>query len=140
MLFTAFDGIVTVKPKAHYLIHYPAQIRLCGAPIDHGTIRFERKHDYFKNVYNRSNNRINLAKSLAKHHQYLMYLHYKKDDILEYDRPQTTFTRTVDISDFELEVQNLIKGVGMTKARCVNFDDVTWEGNTYQTKPSIWFI
>ena len=50
------------------------------------TLRFEAKHSYFKSVYHCTNNRKNEIKcqTLAKRHQFMMFLHYSKQTLLEY--------------------------------------------------------
>ena len=130
-LYEAFPH-VSVKPKGHYLTHYPHQILTCGPPVDHGTIRFEGKHHYFVSVYNRSNNRINVTKSLATHHQYMMYLHYKKEFILSYDNINTVFSKTVTVDDLSDEVSALVRTV-TRMPRITIFDGVTYEGIHYRT-------
>ncbi|XP_077972807.1 uncharacterized protein LOC120330222 [Styela clava] len=59
----------TVRPKHHYLMHYPELISLFGPLIRCWTLRFEGKHSYFKNVVRRTGNFVNVCKTLAHSHQ-----------------------------------------------------------------------
>ena len=76
---------INLKPKAHFLKHYPQMIKLFGPLLK--TLRFEAKHQYFKNLSHLSKNRKNIYSSMAKRHQFMMYLHYVKDSFLEYSSP-----------------------------------------------------
>lgn len=57
-----------LTPKHHFLTHYRTVIQLMG-PIAHmSMMRFESKHKFFKDRIRRSNNFININKSLALNH------------------------------------------------------------------------
>lgn len=61
-----------LTPKHHFLTHYCTVIRRMG-PIAHmSMMRFEAKHKYFKDRVRRSNNFMNINKSLALNHQQFM--------------------------------------------------------------------
>ena len=65
---------VTVKPKHHYLEHYPHLIRCFGPLLGVWTIRFEAKHCFFKQVARHTNHFRNIALSLtAKQQQFISY-------------------------------------------------------------------
>ena len=83
LFFTQFKD-TNIKPKGHFFTHYPSQTLELGPPCDHNTIRFEGKHNYFKEIYNRSKNRINILKTLAERHQCLMYLTYKEEYVVDH--------------------------------------------------------
>jgi len=80
--YTHFEeGTVTLK--AHFLTHYGRQILFFG-PLTHCfTLRFESKHNYFKELANRTKNRRNICKSLATRHQYLQCLYHTSEDFLQ---------------------------------------------------------
>ena len=61
---------VTVKPKAHYLIHYPTQYETFEPLVDSSTLRFESKHQVLKQSICHSKNSINLIRSMANKHQF----------------------------------------------------------------------
>ena len=48
------------------------------------TLRFESKHQYFKALTHSTKNNKNICQSLAKRHQFMIYLQYAKDYFLDY--------------------------------------------------------
>lgn len=60
------------KAKHHLLTHYPTIMRKMGPLLYMRTIRYEGKHKPFKNDAHRTNNFINLNKTLAINHQQYM--------------------------------------------------------------------
>ena len=60
-----------LKPKHHYLYHYPELILAFGPLVRLWTLRFESKHTYFKKCARKLQNFRNLAKTLATRHQIL---------------------------------------------------------------------
>jgi hypothetical protein len=67
----------SLKPKHHYLSHYPWLITQFGPLIRMWTLRFESKHSYFRKISINLCNIINLEKSMAEHHQLLQsYLNF----------------------------------------------------------------
>ncbi|XP_076059717.1 uncharacterized protein LOC143036354 [Oratosquilla oratoria] len=67
---TIFPNI-NLRPKYHFLCHYPELIVRFGPLIRLWTMRFESKHSYFKKCARGLHNFKNLPKSLAKRHQLL---------------------------------------------------------------------
>lgn len=57
--------------KHHYIQHYSLLLKLYGPLIKFSTMRFESKHQYFKQIAAKSRNFINLTKSLTERHQIL---------------------------------------------------------------------
>ena len=60
-----------LKPKHHFLLHYPNLIMDCGPLIWLWTLRFESKHSFFKKSISTSKNFKNVTGSLAEKHQLL---------------------------------------------------------------------
>ncbi|KAK0144953.1 hypothetical protein N1851_016149 [Merluccius polli] len=60
-----------LKPKHHYLCHYPELIGHFGPLIRLWTLRFESKHTFFKQCARKLHNFRNLCKTLAERHQLL---------------------------------------------------------------------
>lgn len=58
-----------MKPKFHYLIHYPQMLLQFGPLINTWTLRFEGKHNYFKEISKTTKKRKNLCKTLAQRHE-----------------------------------------------------------------------
>ena len=72
---------VIMKPKGHFLQHYPAMIRTFGPVVK--TLWFESKTTYFKSTFQSNKDRKNVCYSMAERHQMLMYIHYVKSSLLE---------------------------------------------------------
>lgn len=60
-----------LKPKHHYLCHYPELIIYFGPLICLWTLRFESKHTFFKQCARKLHNFKSLCKTLAERHQLL---------------------------------------------------------------------
>ena len=58
-----------LKPKDHYLLHYPDQILKYGPLAHTWTIRFEAKHQQLGEIWKPSRCSKNIVKSLARRHQ-----------------------------------------------------------------------
>lgn len=56
---------VTIKPKSHFLVHYPTMVQLFGPCKRYSSIRFERVHKLSKDVMATSNNTVNIPYTLA---------------------------------------------------------------------------
>ena len=60
---------VKLKPKHHFVEHYPHLIRCFGPLVDLWTFRFESKHSFFKRIVRDCHNTKSLLQTLAKRHQ-----------------------------------------------------------------------
>lgn len=60
-----------LKPKHHYVLHYPDLIICFGPLIRLWTLRFESKHTYFKQCAQKLHNFKNLCSTLRERHQLL---------------------------------------------------------------------
>ena len=65
----------TLKPKHHFLAHYPQLTMQCGPLIRLWTLRFESKHAYFTKAIRSSQNFINVTQSLSEKLQLLQALY-----------------------------------------------------------------
>ncbi|KAJ7998433.1 hypothetical protein DPEC_G00204880 [Dallia pectoralis] len=64
-----------LRPKHHYLEHYPQMIRLFGPVVSQWTMRFEAKHRFFKQVIRHTSCFKNVPLSLASKHQMMIAYH-----------------------------------------------------------------
>ena len=71
-----------MKPKGHYLQHYPQMIRKFGPLVK--TLRFESKNGYFKSTFQASKNRKNACFGMATRHHMRVYLNYSNSSILSF--------------------------------------------------------
>lgn len=93
---------VQLRPKHHYLIHYPYLIRQFGPLIRTWTLRFESKHRFFKRCVRSSGNFINLTKSLAEKHQ-LLQAYLQCAGLCE---PPVYFKELVPLSEIKMADQS----------------------------------
>ena len=68
-LFQTLYPATTLKPKHHYMIHYPSEISMFGPLIYSWTMRQESKLSFAKRVSYLSNYK-NVSKTVANRHQY----------------------------------------------------------------------
>lgn len=122
---------VPLKPKHHYILHYPYLILQFG-PLRHlWTLRFEGKHSYFKNVIRHSPNFKNVLFSLSKKHQLLQNLCYSQDSLFNvnvYAKQSQTFIET-DFSDDYVRLVNSSCNFEGTKFLST---EVEYRGTTYK--------
>ena len=70
---------VTLKPKHHFLVHYPGLIMKFGQLMRLWAMRFEAKHSYFKQCARAGQHFRNLPKTLAERHQLHQSFHSMGD-------------------------------------------------------------
>lgn len=58
-----------LRPKHHFMLHYPRAIQKLGPLIQFWAMRFEAKHNFFKRVSNVTCNFRNICKTMAFRHQ-----------------------------------------------------------------------
>ena len=63
---------IPLRPKHHFLLHYPYFIIQYGPLSRVWTLRFESKHRYFKRVVKSCSNFVNATRTLPHHHQMLL--------------------------------------------------------------------
>ena len=74
----------TIKPKQHYLLHYPRCIRMVGPLVKFWAMCFEAKHNFFKRLSHIVCNFRNICKTMEYRHQYAQcYRFYMNKDINE---------------------------------------------------------
>ena len=110
-----------LRPKHHFIEHYPYLIQKFGPLIECWTIRFEAKHSFFKKVVRDANNFKNILLTLASRHQ-LMLAHY-------FDMPSIFKPEIAKVSDVCLEVLDS----GVRQAILNRFSDVDTVGLTPHT-------
>ncbi|KAJ8665138.1 hypothetical protein QAD02_006800 [Eretmocerus hayati] len=75
-----------LRPKHHYLIHYPQLILLYGPLIKVWTLRYESKHKFFKKTIRTRQNFKNIIKTASEKHELLQsYIRLGADARLEID-------------------------------------------------------
>uniref|UniRef100_A0A1A8BQ80 Uncharacterized protein n=1 Tax=Nothobranchius kadleci TaxID=1051664 RepID=A0A1A8BQ80_NOTKA len=119
-----------LKPKHHYLPHYPELILHFGPLIHLWTLRFKSKHSYFKQCSRKVHNFVNLCKTLAERHQLLQ----------SYLLAGQTFPPTIQIigeaNDYRHHLYNSATQDAVTKANVSNHNmldvsAVVYKGTKY---------
>lgn len=121
---------VPLKPKHHYILHYPHLILQFG-PLRHlWTLRFEGKHSYFKNVIRHSPNFKNVLLSLSRKHQLLQNLCYSQD-FLFHDHVYANQSQAFIESDFSDDYVQLITSCDFEGTKFFS-SEVEYRGITYK--------
>lgn len=105
LLQSTFPGF-KLKPKHHYLEHYPYLVRKFGPLCDVWTMRFEGKHKFFKKAIRNAQNFKNVAMTLATKHQKAVSYHL---DCSAFFKPSVEMTRVTPVllASFPLNVQRV---------------------------------
>ena len=85
-----------LKPKAHFLLHYPVMIKRFGPLVK--SLRFEAKNGVLKEGVHLTKNRKNIPYTMAKRHQMNMYLLYKEEEILNPKIPIFTSSEELTVN------------------------------------------
>lgn len=92
-----------LKPKHHFMLHYPGAIRKLGPVIHFWCMRFEGKHGFFKRVSHVTCNFRNICKTQAFRHQIMMCYTLLSGQLFTHDlevgQGSTTLLGTMD--DFD---------------------------------------
>ncbi|CAK8689047.1 unnamed protein product [Clavelina lepadiformis] len=123
---TAFADVV-LRPKHHYLCHYPWLILHFGPLINVWTLRFESKHQYFKRVVKHSGNYINITSTLAKSHQmlqaYLLETNFFNSDV--------QFLSSYG-NDFSSEISTILRNfIDDELSQCKFYKKIVFKGTEY---------
>lgn len=88
--YSTLSEDINIKPKDHYMIHFPTQYRYFGPLINQSTIRYEGKHSNLKSLFGNCKNFRNPCLSIAKRHQSLQALHHFHTNFLKSDEIYTS--------------------------------------------------
>lgn len=103
-----------LKPKHHFLLHYPMQIMLFGPLRQCWCMRFEAKHNYFIRTLRTLNNYINPCATLATRHQYNMAYRLISDSAFLKEDMTISSTVVADLQFLSDEVRNVLECCGIT--------------------------
>ena len=99
-----------LKPKFHFLIHYPTLIKKFGPLIYLWTLRFEAKHSYFKGLINQIKCWKNITYTLAKRHQYLQCYHNTaRHNFLQSEKMNETGGKPKDFNKLGKDLQRELR-------------------------------
>lgn len=118
-----------LKPKHHYLLHYPELILLFGPLIRLWTMRFESKHTFFKQCARKLQNFKNLTATLAERHQLLQS--YLQAGCLFTPTVQMQHTDSFQIHLYNKQIQDSVTKKGLDRDTSVT-PCITYKGTTYK--------
>ena len=128
---------VNLRPKHHYLPHYPKLILSYGPLIRLWTLRFESKHSYFKKCARTLQNFKHITFSLAERHQ-LLQAFYSAGSL---------FNPTLQVncsSEFNIKLlmESVVKAIfdteiNFTKQNTVLSDCLVFKGTEYKINQAV---
>ncbi len=130
LLQSAFPGF-RLKPKHHFVEHYPQLIKAFGPLSDVWTMRFEGKHKFFKKVIRESQNFKNVALTLAVQHQRMMAYYL---DSSSFFRPSIEMdkVKTALVTSFPDHIQQVIRQITPQLKTVLIASSVTVDGIEYR--------
>lgn len=119
----------TLKPKHHYLRHYPALILKFGPLIRLWTMRFESKHSYFKQCARHLKNFKNICHTFSQRHQMLQAY------LLEGSVYQTLQVKESSVFYCELysePIKDAVRLFGFTDTNTRASEEIEYKGTLYK--------
>jgi hypothetical protein len=120
-----------LKPKHHFLEHYPYLIQQFGPLVSLWTMRFEAKHSFFKRVARNIRCFKNVLLSLSERHQYQIAHHLHA---CSFTRPllEVTNVSTVHIDVLNKDISNALRQMSsdmdtVCMAKCVTYDGLNYK-------------
>ena len=117
-----YGDMVTIKPKQHFLVHFPTIVRKSGPLIGMNCLKYELKNSFFKRSAHVVCNFKNICNTLAfRHQQFALYSCLSNLHL----RDSVTVTKTSSFA-----VSSLLNGSVTSLLREVNLVDVTEQVTT----------
>ena len=112
----------TIIPKQHYMLHYSSQMERFGPLIHSWTMRQESKLSFVKRV-SRSSNYKNVAKTVARRHQFWLCHQMQSNPCLltpqlEVSPKQLSNTLTCEDDYIQCELKRIIPSLGAESIVC----------------------
>lgn len=122
----------SMKPKFHYIIHYPKLLMKFGPLVHCWTLRFEGKHLYFKELSHHTKNRRNLCKTLAMRHEYYQaWWRSATSAIFVKDAIEHTCGRHLPVRLLLRHIQALLLPLNGGNEYVYSAKKVQWDGTWY---------
>ena len=106
---------VPLRPKHHYITHYPYMILQYEPLSKLWALRFESKHRYFKRVIKSCGNFVNVTHTLAHFHQ-MLQSHLLETELFE----EELQLRVLNCSQYSSHISS-----------CIFYDQVSYKGTRY---------
>lgn len=111
---------LTLKPKFHFLTHYPSIMRKIGPLLQTCTLRFEAKHRQLKLAANVVSSRINITRTLAIKHQLQLASRFAMQTGFMDDTIFTSENNLLCITDIIPDMEKILSSVD--KVKLENFE------------------
>ena len=132
LLFCELFPDKNLKPKQHYLIHYPQHLLDFGPLRRCWCMRFEAKHNYFRRLIAIVKNFKNVCKTLAVRHQMLQTYYFgSSSDYLRTQR-ETSVSVTVSVDTLCETVQRILAENDFSDRFLDQVSFLVWNGNKYR--------
>lgn len=118
-----------LRPKHHYIEHYPHLIKCFGPLVHLWTMRFEGKHKVFKAVARCSHNYKNVLKTMAERHQNMMAFYLSSPRFFK-PPVQTSKVESVYVESLPTDTHALISSI-TDSSSVYGTKQVTIEGTTF---------
>nr|XP_023659190.1 uncharacterized protein LOC111839475 [Paramormyrops kingsleyae]XP_023659191.1 uncharacterized protein LOC111839475 [Paramormyrops kingsleyae] len=120
----------SLKPKHHYLLHYPQLITEFGPLIRLWTLRFESKHSFFKRCARKLHNFKNICKTVAERHQ-LFQAYLSAGEMFQ---PSVLFDKGTAfyVNDYSDKIRKAVVGLNLEFIDTVASHVVTVKGTSYK--------
>lgn len=110
-----------LKPKQHLLLHYVRAIREMGPVVHFGVMRMEAKHQFFKQVAQKTKNYINLKKTMAQQHQEQICVQNSPFmDQINGSKRKTPLGCLNDFHKYQTAIRNVLTAEMIAEASIVN--------------------
>lgn len=126
---TTLFGEVPLRPKHHFLSHYPSLTLKFGPLIRLWTMRFESKHSYFKQCMRSAQNYKNVTGMLAERHQ--LYQAYQLTGNFFCAEVELRSSTPFHADLYCKEVQDTVTHFSFTSENTVVCDSVCIKGNSF---------
>lgn len=131
-----FPG-TALKPKHHYMRHYPDLCFEYG-PLSHlSTLRFEGKHSYFERIILGSQNFKNITKTVSKKHE-MRQVYCQAGNLFLNDLEENYPVPFVETMYSETLIQ-AVRGCGIDMSCAEESHKLSYRGTVYETE-SILFL
>lgn len=118
-----FGNVLT--PKCHYLIHYPRLMLMYGPLRSHWCMRFEGKHQYFKNLTSNCRSFVNITMTLSNRHQFKQCWEHSSVNILGDSEKVPGRSICTPLLSLPIDLQTALRESG-------NFREVEFDGKIMQ--------
>ncbi|KAG9277980.1 hypothetical protein AMEX_G5760 [Astyanax mexicanus] len=119
-----------LRPKHHFIEHYAHLVRCFGPLVDLWTIRFESKHNFFKQVVHNALSFKNVLLTLSSKHQQMMAYHLDGQSLFK-SKLYVGNVNTIKISSLEEKLREVIKKKYPTEETVSFAKDVCLYGTQY---------